>query len=122
MKEMLAKRLVADLMEWTVERATSEFSWLDLMVNYKFDSYQQYGPGHRFYVHLLRWLSQYGKEDRECVWKLLREQLIYISQDEMHHLVSLTGPIIEREMRAAVARKLDLPVYRVDDDPSSSKR
>jgi hypothetical protein len=122
MKETLAKRLVADLMEWTVERATSEFAWLDLMVNYKFDSYQQYGPGHRFYVHLLRWLSQYGKVDRECIWKLLREQLIYISQDEMHHLVSLTGPVIEREMRAAIAKQLDLPVYRVDDDSEASRR
>ena len=122
MKETLAKRLVADLMDWKLERATSEFAWLDLMVNYKFDSYQQYGPGHRFYVHLLRWLSQYAKADRECMWKLLREQLIYISQDEMHHLVSLTGPVIEREMRAAVAKQLGLPVYRVDDDPEASRR
>lgn len=122
MKETLAKRLVADLMEWTVERATNEFAWLDLMVNYKFDSYQQYGPGHRFYVHLLRWLSQYEKADRDCMWKLLREQLVYISQDEMHHLVSLTGPVIEREMRTAVAKELGLPVYRVDDDPEGSRR
>ena len=122
MKETLAKRLVADLMDWTVERATSEFAWLDLMVNYKFDSYQQYGPGHRFYVHLLRWLSQYGKVDRGRIWELLRERLIYISQDEMHHLVSLTGPVVEREMRAAVAKQLNLPVYRVDDDPEASRR
>ena len=41
MKETLAKRLVADLMEWPVERATSEFAWLDLMVNCKSDTYQQ---------------------------------------------------------------------------------
>lgn len=122
MKETLAKRLVADLMSWTVERATNEFAWLDLMVNYKFDNYQQYGPGRRFYVHLLRWLSQYPKADRECMWNLLRGQLIYISQDEMHHLVSLTGPVIEREMRAAVARQLKLPVYRVDDDPEACRR
>lgn len=122
MKEMLAKRLVADLMEWTVERATSEFAWLDLMVNYKFDSYQQYGPGHRFYVHLLRWLSQYKKADRECMWTLLREQLVYISQDEMHHLVSLTGAVIEREMRTAVAQQLGLSVYRIDDSAEASRR
>ena len=122
MKETLAKRLVADLMEWTDERATKEFAWLDLMVTYKFDSYQQYGPGHRFYVHLLRWLSQYGKADRECMWNLLREQLVYISQDEMHHLVSLTGPVIERGMRTAVAKHFDMPVYLVDDDPEASSR
>lgn len=122
MKETLAKRLVADLMDWSMERATTEFAWLDLMVNYKFDNYQQYGPGHRFYVHLLRWLSQYPKTDREHMWKLLREQLVYVSQDEMHHLVSLTGPVIERQMRTAVARELKLPVYRVDDDPQARRR
>lgn len=122
MKETLAKRLVADLMVWNVERATSEFAWLDLMVNYKFDSYQQYGPGHRFYVHLLRWLSQYEKADRECMWTLLRKQLVYISHDEMHHLVSLTGTVIERKMRTAVAKQLHLPVYRVDDDPEAKRR
>lgn len=122
MKETLAKRLVADLMSWKLERATSEFAWLDLMVNYKFDSYQQYGPGNRFYVHLLRWLSQFDMADREHVWELLRQHLVYVSQDEMHHLVSLTGPAIEREMRAAVAKQLRIPVYRVDEDPEASRR
>ncbi|MCU7374870.1 hypothetical protein PEC18_29475 [Paucibacter sp. O1-1] len=122
MKETLAKRLVADMMEWSMERATTEFAWLDLMVNYKFDNYQQYGPGHRFYVHLLRWLSQYPKTDRERMWRLLREQLVYVSQDELHHLVSLTGPVIERQMRTAVARELELPVYRVDEDPQARRR
>jgi hypothetical protein len=89
------------------------------MVTYKFDDYQQYGPGHRFYVHLLRWLSQFSAADRESAWRLLRENLIYISQDEMHHLVSLTGPIIERAMRAAVAKRLALPVYVVETDPKA---
>lgn len=119
MKEKLAKRLVADLMSWDVERATAEFSWLELMVNYKFDDYQQYGPGHRFYVHLLRWLSQFPLADRECAWALLRDRLIYFSQDEMHHLVSLTGPAIERKMRAAIAERLGLPVYLVEEDPEA---
>jgi hypothetical protein len=115
MKEKLAKKLVADLMDWDVERATKEFSWLELMVNYKFDDYQQYGPGHRFYVHLLRWLSQFRQPEREGVWKLLREQLIYVNQEEMHHLVSLTDPVIEREMRSAVARRLGMLAYQVNE-------
>lgn len=122
MKEKLAKKLVADLMDWDVERATQEFAWLELMVNYKFDDYQQYGPGHRFYVHLLRWLSQYPSTDRERVWNLLREQLIYINQEEMHHLVSLTDPVIERQMRAAVARRLGIRVYQVDEHTDAKQQ
>lgn len=115
MKEKLAKKLVADLMDWDVERATNEFAWLELMVNYKFDDYQQYGPGHRFYVHLLRWLSQFPHVHRERVWKLLREHLIYVNREEMYHLVGLTDPAIERAMRSAVARRLGIRVYQVEE-------
>jgi hypothetical protein len=116
LKAAQAKNLVAQLMQWTDERATGEFAWLELMVDYKFDRYQQYGPGHRFYVHLLRWLSQFDASDRECAWLFLREQLVFVSQDEMHHLVSLTGPQIERAMRSAIAKRLGIPVYRVSED------
>ncbi len=122
MKATQAKSLVADLMQWSDERATSEFAWLELMVNYKFDRYQQYGPGHRFYVHLLRWLSQFDPTDRECAWRLLREQLVFVSQEEMHHLVGLTGPLIERQMRAAIARRLALPLYRVQHDAQAMRQ
>lgn len=122
MKATLAKSLVAELMQWSDERATDEFAWLELMVNYKFDHYKQYGPGRRFYVHLLRWLSQFEANDRECAWQLLRERLVYISQDEMHHLVALTGPLIDREMRAAVAERLRLPVYRVLEDAEATRQ
>lgn len=122
MKATLAKSLVAKLMNWKDEEATKAFQWLELMVDYKFDHYKQYGPGHRFYVHLLRWLSQFDVSDRECAWGLLRDQLIYVSQDEMTHMVSLTGPIIYREMRAAVARRLRLPVYRVLEDERAIRK
>ncbi len=122
MKEKLAKRLVADMMNWNLERATQEFAWLELMVHYKFDDYQQYGPGNRFYVYLLRWLSQYPSGgDREWAWRLLRDELIYLNQEEMNHLVSLTGPVIEREMRAAVAGRLALPVYMVEQDAEAQR-
>ncbi|KVO30886.1 hypothetical protein [Burkholderia ubonensis] len=108
-------------MSWTDEDATSAFAWLELMVDYKFDHYKQYGPGRRFYVHLLRWLSQFDAVDRECAWQLLREQLVYVNQDEMNHMISLTGSIIDREMRAAVAKRLNLPVYRVLEDATATR-
>lgn len=114
MKAMLAKRLVADLMKWDTERATQEFAWLELMVDYKFDHYQGYGAGHRFYVHLLQWISSFKTEaDRECAYALLRKRLIYVSQREMHHLVNLSWPKIAGEMRSAIARRLGIPVYQV---------
>lgn len=121
MKVTLAKSLVANIMDWTDERATKEFAWLDLMVNYKFDRYQQYGPGYRFYVHLLRWLSQFDAPDREQAWELLRNRLVYMSQDEMHHLITLTGPTIERAMRCAIAKRRGIPLYRIDSDTAATR-
>jgi len=114
MKAILAKRLVADLMEWDDERATQEFAWLELMVDYKFDHYQGYSAGHRFYVHFLRWLSQFKSvPDRECAYALLRKRLVYVSQREMNHLVNLSWPRIAGHMRSAIARRLQVPVYQV---------
>lgn len=114
MKAMLAKRLVADLMGWDDDRATQEFAWLELMVDYKFDHYQGYGAGHRFYIHLLQWISSFKMaRDRECAYALLRGRLVYVSQREMHHLVNLSWSKIAGEMRAAIARRLNIPVYQV---------
>ncbi len=123
MKAMLAKRLVADLMKWNMEKATQEFAWLELMVDYKFDHYQGYGAGHRFYVHLLQWISSFKSEaDRECAYALLRKRLIYISQREMHHLVNLSWPKIASQMRKAIARRLDIPVYQVSQLPEARRQ
>lgn len=114
MKAMLAKRLMADLMKWDDDRATHEFAWLELMVDYKFDHYQGYGAGHRFYIHLLQWISSFkAGADRECAYRLLRKRLVYVSQREMHHLVNLSWAKIAKEMRAAVARRMRIPVYQV---------
>lgn len=114
MKATLAKRLVANLMKWDDEKSTQEFAWLELMVDYKFDHYQGYSAGHRFYIHLLQWLSQFKSlADRECAYALLRTRLVYVSQREMHHLVSLTWSKITAQMRGAIARRLQIPVYQV---------
>lgn len=123
MKATLAKRLVADLMKWDDEKSTREFAWLELMVDYKFDHYQGYSAGHRFYIHLLQWLSQFKSlPDRECAYTLLRTRLVYVSQREMHHLVSLTWSKIAAHMRNAIARRLQIPVYQVTQLPEPRRQ
>lgn len=112
MKPQLAMRLLADRMQWDDSRAASEFAWLRLMVGYKYDHYQGYGPGSRFFVNLLYWLGQFSSvAQREEAYKLVRTRLIYISQREMNHLVALTMPVLEREMRRAVAHELGIPFH-----------
>lgn len=122
MKPAQARNLIGNLLGWTDPQATQEFHWLDLMARYKFDRYQGYGPGRRFYVSLLRWITQFEPAERATAYRLLRERLVFISQEEMHHLVGLAGPSIEREMRRHVATLLGVPVYQVDEDEQARTR
>lgn len=122
MKSAHAKKHIGNLMRWDDARATAEFQWLDMMVNYKFDRYQGYGPGYRFYLSLLRWLNQFQPDERETAYELLRSHIVYITQAEMHHLVSRSGAIFERLMRRFVAKQLKMPVYEVDESDAGRRR
>ncbi len=122
MKAQLAMRLLADLMEWDETRATEEFAWLRLMVGAKYDHYQGYSPGARFYVNLLAWLGQFARKDRTTAYSFLRKQLVFVSQGEMHHLVDLTMPVLLRCMRTEVATQLGVPLYRTWGNKAAERR
>jgi predicted transport protein len=112
MKQELALRLLVELMEWDLPRANEEFKWLRLLVDYKYDHYQGYSPGARFLIHLINWLKQFpDTNNRQVAYRFIRERLIFISQREMHHLVSLTMPCFETEARRQVAKELNLKFY-----------
>lgn len=122
MKSSQARKLIGNVMGWSDEEATREFQWLDLMAQYKFDHYQGYGPGRRFFLTLLRWLTQFGPQDRRTAYGLLRDRLVFVSQTEMHHLVGRSGPIIWREMRRHVATLCGVAVHEVDLDAAAQRR
>jgi len=111
MKSKLGKLLLAELMGWDDSTSTKEFAWLSMIVDYKYDHYQGYGPGSRFFVNLLAWLAQFKSEDRATAYLLMRTKVIFISQREMHHLVGLTLPRLSRENRRAIADRLGMPMY-----------
>ncbi|OAI12785.1 hypothetical protein A1507_18625 [Methylomonas koyamae] len=112
MKQELALRLLGKLMEWDLPKANEEFKWLRLLVDYKYDHYQGYSPGARFLINLINWLKQFPNiGDRNIAYRFVRERLIFISQREMQHLVSLTMPCFETEARRLVATELNLKFY-----------
>jgi hypothetical protein len=111
MKPQLGKRLFAEQMQWDDTKATEEFAWLQSMVEYKYDHYQGFGPGSRFFVSLLSWITQFEQADRETAYQMVRDKLIFISQREMHHLVSLTFPRLQRDNRREIANELGMPMY-----------
>lgn len=113
MKAKLAMRLLADdLMKWDGPQATREFSWLTMMVDAKYDHYQGYSPGAHFFANLLAWIGQFDVPDRPVAYRLIRQHLIFISQREMHHLVSLTAPMIKEKLRCEVANEYGIPYYK----------
>lgn len=123
MKQELALRLLSDLMDWDVKKATEEFKWLKLLVEYKYDHYQGYSPGARFLINLINWLKQFPEiKEREVAYKFILQRLIFISQREMHHLVNLSMPIFDSEARRLVAKELKLKFYETWGDSNADKR
>ena len=113
MKTDLALRLLSEALDWDTSTATEEFAWLRLMVDAKYDQYQGYAPGQRFFVHLIYWLQQFKTlEERQLAYRFLKERVIWISQQEMHHLVALSYPLVQAEVRRHVAGITGLRVHQ----------
>lgn len=113
MKHELAFTLIGKQLDWSDARFAEEFRELQLMVDHKYDSYQGFQPATRFHVALLNWLSQFPTlQQRQTAYKFVKEHLIFVSQREMHHLVSMMMPIVERLERKRVAAELAIPLFQ----------
>ena len=123
MKHELAFNLIGKQLDWSDAQFAGEFRELQLMIDHKYDAYQGFQPATRFHVALLNWLSQFTKlADRKTAYRLIKDRLIFVSQREMHHLVSLMMPIVERHAHDRVARLLDMPLYVTWQDGAASSR
>lgn len=82
---------------------------------YKYDAYEQYAPGRQFIECLALWLDQLQDHaDRAVALQFVRRRLIYVSDDEMRHLVSLMArDRVPSVLQHLVASQLKLPAYRV---------
>lgn len=90
MRTLLADKLLAKIMEWTPEEIDRERPLLQAMANLKWNEYQQFSPGTRFLESLIKWLQQFNTlEDRKIGYRLVREHLIFISSEQMAHLVDI---------------------------------
>lgn len=123
MKHELAFTLIGNLLQWTDADFATEFRELQLMIDHKYDSYQGFQPATRFHVALLNWLSQFGTvAERKTAYQFVKERMIFVSQREMHHLVSLLMPIVDREARKRVAAALSIPLFETWRNEAARKR
>jgi hypothetical protein len=116
MKDANAQDLLAQVMGWPadVELINSEVPALQLMADYKYDRYQRFGPGKRFIESLALWLNQFEAGDRAIALRLVKENLIFISEQEMGHLVQLAYPdVIVQDRLRLVAEEQGIPAYKV---------
>lgn len=84
------------------------------LATYKYDDYQQYAPGRQFIENLALWLQQFETDDeRRHALAFIRKRLVYISDDELRHFVSLMArDRVPAVLQRHVANELALPWYR----------
>jgi hypothetical protein len=114
MNQELALNILSQIMNWDIERARNEDSWLRLMSRLKYDGYQDYLAGARFVESLANWLQQFESSERDSAYQFVRNHLVYFGPAEIQHLVELTYPeTVQPRLLAAVADRLGVPKYRV---------
>ena len=92
-----------------------QLSILRDLAMYKYDDYGQYAPGRQFIAYLAGWLTQFdqGQERRDAL-RFIQKRLVYISNNEMRHLVSLMAhDVIPSTLQRHLADRLQILPYRV---------
>ena len=87
MKDALAEKLLAHVLDWSAEDVARERPILQAMAAFKYDGYEQFSPGMRYVESLARWLSQFEKPDRQVAYEFIKTRLVCCSAAEMTHLV-----------------------------------
>lgn len=82
---------------------------------YKFDAYEAYAPGERFFERLARWLGEFEDvAQRRRLITFLRRELIFISRDELDHAIACVYPhVIKRDLIRKAAVELEFSPYEV---------
>ncbi|MCK1650175.1 hypothetical protein IVA88_01810 [Bradyrhizobium sp. 149] len=115
MKDVNAQVLLAQIMRWSdPEEVGRNVPVLQLLADHKYNQYQQFGPGKQFVESLALWLQQFDHEDRAEALSFVRDRLVFISEQEIAHLVQLAYPdVIVQERLKLIAEESGIPPYRV---------
>ena len=90
MRDALAERLLASVMNWTPEDVARERPVLQALAALKYDEYQQFSPGMRFVESLALWLAQFElQEERRAAYEFVLSRLIFLSHAEMAHFTAV---------------------------------
>ncbi len=107
MRDALAERLLANVMNWSPADVARERPILQALALLKYDEYQQFSPGMRFVESLALWLKQFAAEERQIAYDFIRSRLIFLSEAEMAHFAQVMYPDLLRPMLLARAAAID---------------
>lgn len=117
MRDELAERVLAKVMDWGSADVAHHGMDLQMLAAHKYDSYGGYRPGVKFLEHLGGWLDQLDSlEDRKTAATFVRDDLVFISNAELDHLIETVYPDYIRPMLVArAAERLGRSRFAVDD-------
>lgn len=115
MRDALAERLLANVMEWAPEDVARERPILQALAALKYDEYQQFSPGMRFVESLALWLQQFETlDERKTAYEFVLSRLVFLSHAEMAHFAAIAYPDVIRPVFIEQAAKdATLPPFRV---------
>jgi hypothetical protein len=115
MRDFLAEKLLVKIMGWTAEEISEERPLLQTLASFKYNDYQQYTAGVRFFESLVRWLNQFKEiKERKIAYDFLKKDLIFISNEQISYLVNISyNEIINPIIISKTAKEADIPKYLV---------
>lgn len=123
MRTALAEKLLVKIMNWSTEEISIERPLLQALSNLKYDEYQNFSSGSRFIESLVRWLDQFdGVGEKQNAYSFIKEHLIFISSDQLSHLVNITfSEKINPVLIEKAAYKLGINSFLVNDIVNSDE-
>ena len=93
MRDALAEKLLAHVLQWSAEEVAQERPVLQALAAFKYDEYQQFSTGGRFIESLTLWLNQFDTpEERRVAYDFVKSSLVFCSAAEMRHFVETAYP------------------------------
>jgi len=113
MRIKLAEKLLITIMDWTSSEVSAERPLLQALSNFKYNEYQHFTVGTLYIESLAKWLSNFSTiEERKIAYDFVKSQLIFISNNQILHLVNITfDTIIRPILISKIATSLNLEEY-----------
>ena len=107
MNQQLAEKILANVMEWDTQEVKDNIRGLEHFAELKYDQYQQYQVGSRFIENLTIWLNQFENvEERRLAYEFVKERVVFISQEELYHLINSIYPDVLKPLFREQVKKI----------------